>query len=184
MNPLLPLNIYINRKHLKKQLYLYIVILVGCIICFWYASGKFFTEDYYYPKTTLLMPFFIILFIIGVFVQIKTINRKEPIITLDNEGIQYFWMKLPPVKWAEISIVEERIVNNEKHLTILVKDIQAYAERISSPRLKEKYKKRIDKTGNNIAFSIDLSMLNYNPAEFVRIIRQMTTESENNKGFK
>lgn len=181
MNNSFPLNIYISRKKTRNRIYLYVVILLASIIAFWIASGKFFTEDHFYPTATILLPIFIIIMIVGIFAEIKSLNRKIPVITLNEEGISYYGHNTKPVpfvRWDEIAGVEERMINNEKNMVILVKDIHSFINKIENEKGRKWFKNRVDKTNDHAALFIELRLLNYDLNQFDLIFKQSVAEAK------
>ncbi|MFH6993741.1 STM3941 family protein [Flavobacterium sp. FlaQc-48] len=179
----LPFSIYTNKKGARSKRNLYIILTFACIWAFWYASGHFFTQDYYYPKAVILLPVCIPFIIGGIIGETKNIKNNNPLLTLSEQGIKFFvnpYSEIGLVPWSDITGCKEIKILNSYFLTILAKEHAFYINKITNSRVRKKVLKFSD-SNNNALFNIEIAMMDCDITMLRKTIYQMieTTQEKN-----
>lgn len=172
MSTLAPLNIYINKKTIRKKIILYIAGFFFFIMCFLIGITPCYPGDGPDPRIVfmLLGAIFMIVLIIR---QIIVYNKKTPLVTIDQFGIQVFeppLHELGLVRWADITGCSELALDsNRRELILYVKDPSVYVSKIKRKRKHRKYMEAF-KNHNQGLLWIETSRLNYDRTLFKTMI--------------
>lgn len=184
-----PKKIYVNKEKAKKDAIIFGVLALSCVFGFWYGTGKFFTEEFYYPKMILIMPICFILLLIETIKKYKIASNNEAIFALTEKGIEFFnkdYVALGIVPWSEIMGASEQETGSSyfgsakvKVLSVNVKTPTAYLDKIgiSSKRKLIKFN-----TKNNMQsiFNIESATLAVDMVTLKKTIYEMVEKSKIN----
>ncbi|MFL9483040.1 STM3941 family protein [Chitinophagaceae bacterium LWZ2-11] len=171
-----PYSIYVNKKAARGKMIFCILFAIGCIWGFWYGSGKFFTENYYYPKMVLMMPICLVIMIVLSIKEYKNFKNDDALLTITQTGIQFFakqYTDIGIVPWRDITGCTEIKNYNDKALAVTVKDVNIYTNKIQDNSARQKILKFSKKNGNDILFNINPTMMDCDIVEFKKTIYQM-----------
>lgn len=178
----LPQKIYINKAKAKKESIIFGVLAVSCLFGFWYGTGNFFTQEYYYPKLVIIMPICFILLVIETIKKHKIGSNNDAILCLTEKGIEFFnkdYTGAGIVPWTEINGVIELETGSSyfgsakvKELCITVKTPSIYLEKIEK-KLQNKLVKFNSKNNIRSIFNIEAAVLDVDTVKFKKAIYQM-----------
>ncbi|KFF02405.1 STM3941 family protein [Flavobacterium reichenbachii] len=184
-----PNKIYINKEKARKESILFGVLTLCCLFGFWYGTGKFFTEDFYYPKLVIFMPICFVILLIETIKKHKTASNNDVILSLTEKGIQFFnkdYTGVSIVPWSEITGSTEIETGSSyfgsakvKMLCVNVKTPSIYLDKIGNNSKKKLIKFN---TKNNIKsiFTIESATLAVDMIALKKTIYQMVEKSVSN----
>ena len=139
--------IYLKRKAIRLGLALYFLFLLLSIWGFWHGSGHLFTQEYYYPEVVALMPVCFIVFLVLLFKQIQLLGYHEPVIVLNEAGIQFMqkpFGEMGIIAWEDVTGCSDRTAQSYsgRLLFVSVRDTSPYTARIADPAVRSKFIKK------------------------------------------
>nr|WP_199002239.1 hypothetical protein [Flavobacterium sp. ASV13] len=171
-------NIYISKKKVRNNIIAYSFFILFFLWGFWYGTGKFFTEDFYYPSMILLMPFCVFAMLIVLIKEIRFLSKNTPFITLSDEGIR-FYGKYPDqigvLKWEDTERCADININgflSENYLIVYANNPLNYTQKIKEGLQRHRYFKNSKKTENALLW-VETRRLNCNLIELKKQIFQM-----------
>lgn len=185
----LPQKIYINKQKLKQESIIYGILTLSCLFGFWYGTGKFFTEDYYYPKMVILMPICFIILLIETIKKYKTASNNDPLFSFSEKGIELFdkdYTGINMIPWSEITGCSENETGGSyfgsakmKLLSINVKKPLVYLGKMKNNSRRKKIIKFNDKNKINSVYNIESVNLGVDITQLKRTIYQMVEKVNN-----
>lgn len=183
----LPQKIYINKQKLKKESIIYGILTLLCLFGFWYGTGKFFTEDYYYPKLVIFMPICFIILLIETIQKYKATSNNDALFFISEKGFEIFdkdYTGIGLIPWSEITGCSENETGNSyyakiKLLSINVKNPLAYLAKMKNNSRRKKIIKFNDKNKINSIYSIESANLKVDITQLKKIIYQMVEKANN-----
>lgn len=185
----LPQKIYINKQKLKQESIIYGILTLSCLFGFWYGTGKFFTEDYYYPKMVILMPICFIILLIETIKKYKTASNNDPLFSFSEKGIELFdkdYTGINLIPWSEITGCSENETGSSyfgsakmKLLSINVKKPLIYLGKMKNNSRRKKIIKFNDKNKINSIYNIESVNLGIDITQLKRTIYQMVEKANN-----
>jgi hypothetical protein len=183
----LPKNIGFSKKKIYKNISVYIAFILFAAWGFWYGTGKFFTEDYYYPSITIMMPVAGIVLLILIIQQILLLRKNELILILTKEGLYCNakgFTDLGMIKWEDITRCfssSERMygsVNINIMLQIHVQNSDTYLNRISDMNKRKKIIKQSAKKHENALLWVNTANLDCDMNELKKTIFQFINQNQ------
>lgn len=178
----LPKSIYINKAKAKKDSIIFGLLAVSCLFGFWYGTGNFFTEEYYYPKLIIMMPICFVILVIETVKKHRISSNNDAVLCLTEKGIEFFnkdYAGAGIVPWTEINGVIELETGTfyfgsvkVKELCITVKTPTIYLSKIEK-KLQTKLVKFNNKNNIQSIFKIEAATLDVDTVMFKKAIYQM-----------
>jgi len=176
-----PSKIYINKQKLKNESIIFGLLTLSCLFGFWYGTGKFFTENFYYPKLVIFMPICFVILLIETIKKYKIASNNEAIMALTEKGIEFFnkdYTGVGIIPWTEITGATELETGSSyfgsakvKELCITVKT-PAYFDKIGNSTQKKLMKFNTKNKIQSI-FKIEATVLDVDTIKFKKTIYQM-----------
>jgi hypothetical protein len=185
----LPQKIYINKQKLKQESIIYGIVTLSCLFGFWYGTGKFFTEDYYYPKMVIFMPIFFTILLIQTIKKYKTASNNDALFSFSEKGIELFdedYIGMGIIPWSEITGCSENETGGSyfgsakmKLLCINVKSPLVYLDKMKNISSRKKIIKFNNKNKINSVYNIESANLGVDITLLKRTIYQMVEKAKN-----
>lgn len=156
-----PVHIHTNRKiKMKTAVVLLIIAIVIALMALFLADRT--------DLKILLAICTAVMFFTSVIFFIKA-SSKTPWLTLTNDGVILYRTKLPPLDWSDVAYTEQQVVNNQPVLAIYINDVELYAQKIPSVKLREQFIALKKKNNNSRLLHIPLNEIDYDIEELQNI---------------
>ena len=181
-----PSKIYINKEKARKESVIFGILTLSCLVGFWYGTGKFFTENFYYPKLVIFMPICFIILLIETIKKNKMASNNDVILSVTEKGIEFLnkdYTGIGIVPWTEINGCTEQETGSSffgsakvKMLCITVKNPAVYLDKIGNKSKKGLIKFNTKNKMQSI-FNIEAATLAVDIVALKKTIYQMVEKS-------
>lgn len=152
----LPLELYMSKKYFQKTLGGYILMIVLFIAGFWWGSGSFFTEDYYYPKMVLASGIGFVCIVFATIFHLMEFYKKKPIATITSSGISFHskpFSVFGEIRWQDISDYREMAFEkNGRKLLLYARNKMDYINKLDKSSQQKRLKKISENNAEALAF--------------------------------
>jgi uncharacterized membrane-anchored protein len=178
----LPMELHISKSYYQKRILGCVGLIVLFIVGFWWGSGKFFTEDYYYPKMVVIMPLGIIAMVVLLIQAAIRLKSNKRVARLDKQGIQLYdkpFSAVGLIRWQDVVAFQEIAEGRTgRNFFLGVKNPEVYIENIQSANQRRKMKK-FQKDNNALVF-LNTAMLNVNPTTLKTAVTNAIADIQSN----
>lgn len=188
----LPQSFGYSKKKIWKDTIAYIVFLLIFALAFWYGTGKFFTEDYYYPAILIIMPLASVVVFILAIKQVLLLRKNAPVLVLTDEGIYCNtkdFKDLGVIKWTDITRCfssPESMFGNvsvDTNLQIHVSNADAYLDRMRDTVKRTKIMRQAAKKQDNALLWVNVAHLECDMNNLKKTIFELSDKNQNQQNF-
>ncbi|MDR0792739.1 MAG: hypothetical protein LBE82_05485 [Chitinophagaceae bacterium] len=171
--PVLPMELHINKNFYRKSALGYAGLAIVGVVFFWLGSGKFFTEEYYYPELIVVSSILFIPSTAASILNALQLKNDKPVASLDTQGVRIYGKPFSAVgliRWQDITGYQEMAEGSRgRKFYLHVKNPGSYIDNIPNPALKRKITKYQKGNGDALVV-LNTTPLDVNPATVKTII--------------